>query len=54
MGAASKCQILLSNYKLIKKSINNSFMLVYNYEAKQVGKNPYNVYRLTDEFALKE
>lgn len=29
-------------------------MLVYDYEASQMGRSPYRVYRLTDQFALSE
>ena len=40
--------------KYYEKFINTSFMLVYDYEASQMGRSPYRVYRLTDEFALSD
>lgn len=38
----------------MQKYINTCFFLVYDYEARLLGKNPYRAFRLTDEFALKE
>lgn len=54
LGQPRGSQVLRGSSSFTQKYINTSFFLVYDYNAKQIGANPYQAYRLTDRFALKE